>query len=269
MKDSIFNFAKHEAVDAVRAQRARTIALLEDLTEAQWETEIVPGWRTREVAAHLVSTDEASLTGKFLLWGIRQKPIPEIEQWNERQVAKWADRPIPTLLHGLEKWGRRFARVASVPPRRVASLSFPNGFGRVSLLWLVMLRVYDEWVHMEDVRRALSLADDDGIDALPVAAKFLLAGIPIQTLSEIPSGAAGTLAIGFVDVDTPALSVDLGTRRFGIGLPADAQVKGPAASLIMVAAGRDPWREAEATGHLRISGDRKAAETFLDVLRVV
>ena len=88
MKDSIFNFDKREAVDAVRAQRARTIALLEDLTEAQWETEIVPGWRTREVAAHLVSTDEASLTGKFLLWGIRQKPIPEIEQWNERQVKE-------------------------------------------------------------------------------------------------------------------------------------------------------------------------------------
>ncbi|HJT37969.1 MAG TPA: hypothetical protein VJ818_06045, partial [Actinomycetota bacterium] len=82
-------------------------------------------------------------------------------------------------------------------------------------------------------------------------------------------GATGTLAIGFVDVDTPMLTVDLGTRRFGIGLPADAQIKGPAASLIMVAAGRDPWRAAESAGHLRISGDRKAAEAFLDVLKVV
>ena len=95
MKDSIFNFDKREAVDAVRAQRARTIALLEDLTEAQWETEIVPGWRTREVAAHLVSTDEASVTGKYLLWGVRRKPMAEIERWNEQQVGKWADRPIP------------------------------------------------------------------------------------------------------------------------------------------------------------------------------
>jgi hypothetical protein len=37
----------------------------------------------------------------------------------------------------------------------------------------------------------------------------------------------------------------------------------------MVAAGRDRWREAEAAGHLRITGDRKAAEAFLDVLKVV
>src|ERR1051326_7948209 len=113
MKDSIFAFEKEEVVGALRAQRAYTLAVLEDLTEAQWSTEILPGWRTREVAAHLVSTDEASLTGKFVLWGIKQKPIPEIEAWNERQVSKWADRPIPELLQGLEKWGRRFARVAS------------------------------------------------------------------------------------------------------------------------------------------------------------
>lgn len=269
MKKSIFTFDKHKSIDAVRAQRAHTIALLEDLTNTQWETEIVPGWRTREVAAHLVSTDEASVTGKYLLWGIRRKPIPEIEQWNEKQVAKLADKPIPVLMEGLEKWGRRFAKATSLPPRSLASLSFPNGFGRVSIMWLVMLRLYDEWVHIEDVRRALSLPDDGGVDTLPGAARFMLAGIPIQTLPEIPPGAAGTLAIGFVDVDTPPLCIDLGTRRFGIGLPADAQIKGPAASLIMVAAGRDPWREVEAAGHLRISGDRKAAETFLDVLRVV
>jgi uncharacterized protein (TIGR03083 family) len=269
MKESIFSFDKREVVDGVRAQRAHTLALLEDLNDTQWETEVLPGWRTREVAAHLVSTDEASLTGKFLLWGLKQKPMPEIEHWNEGQVPKWADRPIPELLQGLEKWGRRFARVASMPPKRLASLTFPSGFGRVSLLWLAMLRIYDEWVHVEDLRRALSLPDDGGVDTLPAAAKFMLAGIPIQTLREIPPGAAGTLAIGFVDVDTPPLCIDLGTRRFGIGLPADAHIKGPAASLIMVAAGRDPWREVEAAGHLRISGDRKAEETFLDVLRVV
>ena len=269
MRNSIFEFDKREAVGALRAQRAHTIALLEDLSDAQWETEIVPGWRTREVASHLISTDEASVTGKYLLWGIRRKPMSDIEQWNERQVGKWADRPIPSLLKDLDKWGRRFSRAMSIPPRRLASLSFANAFGRVSLLWLVMLRLYDEWVHLEDVRRALSLPDDGGMDTLPTAAKFLLAGIPIQTLPEIPPSAAGTLAIGFVDLDIPPLAIDLGTRRFGVGLPADAQVKGPAASLIMVAAGRDPWREAEAAGHLRISGDRKAAETFLDVLRVV
>ncbi len=144
MTGSIFNFDKRESIEAVRAQRAHTVALLEDLTDAQWQTEIVPGWRTREVAAHLVSTDEASVTGKFLLWGIRRKPIREIERWNDRQVAKWADRPIAALLQGLEKWGKRFARAASVPPRPIASIAIPNGFGRVSLLWLVMLRLYDE-----------------------------------------------------------------------------------------------------------------------------
>jgi len=39
--------------------------------------------------------------------------------------------------------------------------------------------------------------------------------------------------------------------------------------LIMVAARRDPWREAEAAGDIQVTGDRKAAETLLDVLEVV
>src|SRR5258706_1826872 len=229
MKESIFRFDKRETVDGVRAQRAHTLALLEDLTEAQWSTEIVPGWRTREVAAHLISTDEASVTGKYLLWGIRRKPMSEIERWNEQQVGKWADRPIPSLLHDLEKWGRRFSRAVSLPPGRLASLSFANGFGRVSILWLAMLRLYDEWVHIEDVRRALSVPDDGGVDTLPAAAKFLVAVIPIQTLPEIPEGAAGTPAVGFVGVDTPPPSGGPRPRRVGGGRSAHRPGKGPAA----------------------------------------
>jgi hypothetical protein len=88
-------------------------------------------------------------------------------------------------------------------------------------------------------------------------------------LPSLPDGAVGTVEIGFTDVDTAALGVDLGTKRYGLGLSADAHVEGPASKLIMVAAGRDPWRDAEAAGQLRVTGDRKAAETLLDVLRVV
>ena len=196
-------------------------------------------------------------------------PMRKIEEWNDEQVAKWADKPVPELLKALEKYGRRFARLATLPPRRLASIILPTSFGKVSLLWLGMLRVYDEWVHVEDIRRALHIATDDSVERLRPAATFLLAGIPIQTLPEIPAGAGGTVEIGFSDIQTQKLGVDLGTKTFGIDLSADAQITGPAASLIMVAAGRDKWRDAEEAGRLEIKGDRKAAETLLDVLRVV
>jgi uncharacterized protein (TIGR03083 family) len=266
---SILDFDKKEMVAALRAQRAETLAVLEDLTETQWSTEIVPRWRTREVAAHLVSTDQASVNGTYLTWGFRPRPMSSIEEWNDHAVAKWADRPVPELLRALDKYGRRFARLLSLPPRRLSNLALPTPFGKVSTAWLGMLRVYDEWVHVEDIRRALSLPTDDSSERLRPAATFLLAGIPIQTLPDVPAGAGGTVEIGFTDVEAPKLGIDLGTRRFGVGLSSDAQISGSAASLIMVAAGRDRWRETEEAGRLDITGDRKAAEALLDVLRVV
>ena len=270
MMGSIFDFEKREVVDAIKAQRARTIALLEDLSEAQWEMEVVPRWRVREVAAHLISTDEASLTGRYLGFGFKRVPMSVIEAWNDEQAARLADRPVPSLLHALDLWGRRLARLLSVPPRRLVAGKLPSPFGHVSLLWLGMLRVYDEWVHMEDTRRALSLPGDDMHDAILPVAKELLAGIPIQTLPEIPAGASGLVSVGFTDLELPPQGIDLEARRFGTALAEDGtRVVGDASSLIMIAAGRDPWREAESVGRIRIDGERKPAEILLDVLKVV
>jgi uncharacterized protein (TIGR03083 family) len=266
---SIFSFDKQFVIDSIRAQRASTVRLLEDLDEAQWDIEVTPGWRVREMAAHLLTTDEASLTGKLLALGVRRVPLEVIERWNDEQVKRWADRPIPALLHGLDAWGRRLARALAIPPAKVASAPFPSPFGRVSLLWLGMLRVFDEWVHSEDVRRALSLPSDDAPDVVLPVAKLVLAGIPIQTLPLVPDDAKGTVLVGFTDAPLAPLGVDMSAHRFGTALTsADARVEAPAAALTMIAAGRDPWREAEAAGTLRIEGDRSVAESFLDVLTV-
>jgi uncharacterized protein (TIGR03083 family) len=264
---SILDFDKRKVVEAIRAQRQRTLALLEDLSEEQWETEVLPRWRVREVAAHLVTTDASSLMGNVL--ARHQLPMADVETWNDEKVPRWSDRPIPTLMTGLDRWGRRLARAIALSPAPIARRKLPTKFGHVSLLWLGMLRVYDEWVHGEDVRRGLELPADDGDDSVGPAARFLFAGIPLQTLPKIPIDATGTVALSYTDLDLPPVGIDLGTRRYGIGLNADTQIRGPAASLIMVAARRDPWRGAEATGDVQVTGDRKAAEMLLDVLEVV
>jgi uncharacterized protein (TIGR03083 family) len=268
MMASILDFDKREVVDAVRAQRQRTLALLEDLSEDQWETEVLPSWRVREVAAHLVTTDESSLKGNVL--ARRQLPIADVETWNDEEVPRWANRSVPALLHGLDRWGRRLARALALPPASLARRRLPTKFGRVSLMWLGMLRVYDEWVHGEDVRRGLELPADDLADSVRPAARFLFAGIPLQALPEIPEGASGAVALSYTDLDLPPLGIDLGARRFGTSpIDATCSIKGQAATLIMVAAGRDNWDAAERRGTLTIDGDRGPAETFLKAFRVV
>ena len=52
---SVFDLDKSQVLAGVKAQRERTIALLRSISEADWERIIVPRWRVREVAGHLVS----------------------------------------------------------------------------------------------------------------------------------------------------------------------------------------------------------------------
>jgi hypothetical protein len=196
--------------------------------------------------------------------------IAKIEAWNDRQVARWADRPVPEILAGLEKWSRRLERLARVVPSALGRPAVITPFGKVSLLWLTSLRVYDEWIHDEDIRRALGRPSDDAPSSVRPVARMIDAGIPVQTTIKIPKGRLGRVALAFDDADVPQLGLDLGERAFGFGVSgSDALVTGRTAAIAMVAAHRDPWREAEASGGLKIEGDRQVAEVLLDALTLV
>lgn len=258
-------YAKRDAIDAVRDQRARTLSLLDTLDDASWERGVVPGWRVREVAAHLISTDEAALTGRVFALGVRRVSPDAIEAWNETQVGRWASRPVPALLRALDLWGRRLARALAVAPER---LVLPGPFGRVPAPWLGMLRVYDEWIHLEDVRRALGAPSDGARASVAPVIRHLFALVPWQTLPRVPSGATGRVVVRVTDADVEPFGVDLGERRYGL-VEGGTTIEADAAPLVMVAAGRDPWRDAEAAGALAIRGPRDPAEVFLDALRAV
>jgi uncharacterized protein (TIGR03083 family) len=270
---SVFDLDKRAVIDAIHHQRRRLLDLLRALPEADWEKIVVPRWRVRELAAHMITTDEGTLTGRLLTIGFTRDPVggvSKVEAWNDKQVARWADRPIPELLDGLEKWGRRLERLAGVVPTFLAKRTMPTPLGRASLLWLAGLRVYDEWVHREDLRRALGMPSDDVPAVVGPAARMLQAGIPMQSLPRLAAGVEGSASVAFDDVELPTMAIDLTEKRYGYGVAADgARIGGRAAALVMVAARRDPWREAEAAGALKVEGDRAAAEAVLDALLLV
>ena len=270
---SVFDLDKREVMDGVNAQRRRTLELLRSVSDSDWERIIVPRWRLREVAAHLVSGDEATLTGRILAVGLSKsgyQAIPKLEAWNDKQVARWADRPIPEILRGLEVWARRIERLAGIVPAAIARRAMPTPFGRVSLIWLASLRIYDEWVHMEDVRRVFGMVPDDIPSSVLPIGRQLHAGIPVQTLPRVAPASTGQVSFAYSDIDLPALGLDLGLRRFGFGVEGkDARITAPVAALAMVAARRDPWQDAEAAGAIKVEGDRGAADAFLESLLLV
>jgi uncharacterized protein (TIGR03083 family) len=270
---SVFDLDKRAVMEAVHEQRQRTLELMRGLPEAEWERIVVPRWRVRELAAHMITTDEGTLTGRILTIGFTKDAvggIPKVEAWNDKQVARWADRPIPELMRGMEKWGSRLERFAGMVPKALGRPAVPTPFGRLSLLWLAGLRVYDEWVHREDLRRALGMPSDDEPQVVGPVARMLQAGIPIQSVPRVAPGSSGRVSLAFDDVDLPPMGVDLAAKTYGYGVDgSDARVAGRAADVIMVAARRDTWRDTESAGGLKVEGDRSAAAAFLDALLLV
>ena len=102
---------KREIIRAIKDQRRRTLSFLSELDPPQYELEVTPGWRVREVLAHLITSDKATVTGRILPAVFRS--MDYLEKWNERQVPRWANRDPGELLVGLDRWGRRFVRFVS------------------------------------------------------------------------------------------------------------------------------------------------------------
>jgi uncharacterized protein (TIGR03083 family) len=257
---------KGDILRDIRIERARNIAFLRGLEPEQWETVALPGWRIREVAAHLISLDRASLSGAVLPQAMAS--AERVERWNDRQVGKFADRPIPEIVVALERWGRRFLRLARAVPAAAYRLRFPTMWGRGPGGLLIWSRVYDEWVHRQDMRRALGLADEDADLAPPLAFMF-------QAAACLPAmrGGTGTVEVSVKGAPVAPHVFDLAAGDVTVGDAggeADVRIRASGPAFIMATAGREPgFKELEEQGELEIEGDRAVAERFLNGLKVV
>lgn len=254
---------KADLVRAVKAERGRTLSLLRPLTAEKWEIEAVPRWRVREVAAHLVTTDRASVTGGILpivLGGTQES----LERWNDRQVHKWADRPIGEILVDLERWGRRLLRLMRAVPAPAYRLPVPTQWGTGPAAMLAWGRAYDEWVHRQDVRLALGMELERADLASPVG--FVLASIEVGVGPRVK-------VPGRVELDLRGVPLLPWSGLVGPSAPRDAartvRIEADAAAFVMAVAGRGSFADLESRGEMEVHGDRDTADALFAVLRVV
>jgi uncharacterized protein (TIGR03083 family) len=257
---------KAEIVRATAAERERTLALLRSLEEAQWDLDTeLPGWRIREVVAHLISTDRGAITGSLLFQVLRSQDA--LERWNDTQVGKWADRPTSELLMALERWGRRYLRLTRSVPAPLYRTRIPGMYGRGPGGLLLWARPFDEWVHRQDLRATLALPHDQA-DLAPIAG-FVLAAIPSSVLPEVDG--QGTVAIELDGIPLRPAVLDLGARREADVTPEDAgtRINVDGARFVLTVGGRGSFAELEREGVLKVEGDRGPAEALFAKLRIV
>ena len=157
-------------------ERADLLALLQELTHAQWNAQsLCANWRVRDVAIHIVSYDELSTVATvatFLRGGLRTGRV------NDVALARYRDLDTDAILELVAR---------NQHPR-----GLPSGFkGGIALT--------DGTIHHQDIRRALGLPRTIPAHRLVPALTFSL-GAPT-----LPSkGNAKGLKLVSTDVDWTA-----------------------------------------------------------------
>lgn len=272
---------KARGLEAMRAQRERTRARLAGLSAAEWDLPCLPRWAVRDVVAHLVASDQASVTGAIArpLFGNADRSV--IERWNDQAVLRWRDRPPEELIDGLLRWGRRTDRLARLVPTPLSRVPVGTPYGRQPLAFVLYLRVWDEWVHEQDICWALG-APRNGVPApppLPIAevlADMVLAVLPRKRLPEV-ARSVGVVRL-VVDPSPPegaatgrpaVWAADFARRQYGPRVTAkpDAEVRVHAAALALLLANRVAWRDL-GERWIAVEGDADAAAALLDAVPI-
>lgn len=155
-----------EVGDLYREVRIRTTELLGGLDDEQWSRPVpaCPGWRVRDVLAHLVGIMEDAAAGRLA--------GPPDEAATAEEVARHTDDDPAELL---ASWGE-------LAPDFEAAVS-------AARMWPAF---FDVLSHEHDIRHALGLADvrDTDTDAVALAAKLLVRSSPLDRPLVVETGDA-------------------------------------------------------------------------------
>jgi uncharacterized protein (TIGR03083 family) len=254
---------------ALRAQRNATLALLRCLEPPAWEQPCLPPWRVRDVVAHLVTLDEAAVSGR-LLRVLRTHTPAELERWNSVAVERLAAAQPEELLELLERTGARLQRRVTRLPRTVARLPLRTRFGRQPLYVIVCRRVVDEYVHSADIARTAGTEPVSDAAVAEAVATGVLETLPALALPALEDRAGvvrlvvGTSVPGGSQGPRRTWSIDLARRQYGPRVTARpaATVRLHAGVLALLTERRLTWQDADVV----VEGEAALAGRVLDRL---
>lgn len=241
------------------------------LSEAQWKTPVaLEGWDVQDCVSHIMGT-ELSLMGE---------PTPEVDlaafPWVQRPfqqlvepwVAARRDRlGAEVLAEFTEVIERRLAELRAMPEEEMAKPGW-SPIGEVPYRDFMRVRVFDSWMHEQDMRRALGI---DGHLTGPVvdACRTNFAGALGFVVGKRAAAADGTTVrivctggpgwVFGVVVDGRAKVVD------ETEVPAEPTVTVTVPFTTFVALGGGRWHEAEAdaAGGIELTGDSDLGRRIL------
>ena len=248
-----------EFIAALEQTWTGLVTAVEDLTPGQWDTATeLPGWSAKDIVSHIVGV-ELTLLGEPL----PEHPLPDGLAHVRNDVGRWVEvpvdlrRPVPgeaVLAELRDVTGRRLQALRALDEAALED-TVPGIMGApMKQKHLLGLRVFDSWIHEQDVRRALGRPGGLDNAAAAVSRRRLL-----LAMAALPVGAGRTLVYATTSPDTVA------TLAFGQGYrdvdtpDADARVESDFETFVRLGAGRVGRADAGVT----VTGDEALAEEFL------
>jgi uncharacterized protein (TIGR03083 family) len=257
-------------VDLLEIEWAAIAALAATFTDEEWELPTaLPGWTVRDNVSHVIGI-ERSLLGD---------PAPEVDLGHIDRIAgdpfagiieAWVEArrttPGPDVAAELDEViARRLEQLRSMTDEDFARVGW-SPIGEVPYRRFMVVRVFDCWMHEQDMRRAVGR--DGHLDGPVVDAAldhFTTAlGFVVGKKAGAPQGSSVVF-----DVDGPT------RRRYGVVVDGRAQLVDPApddptvtivlplTSFVALGGGRWNAEEARAAGGLEIDGDTELGERVL------
>jgi uncharacterized protein (TIGR03083 family) len=235
-----------------------------ELTDTDWEQATdCPGWRARDVLAHLVDIEEV-LTAEDEPEPTRGVPLSE---WTKIGVDQRRAVPPVQLLAALDTAiRRRLAYLTDNPPSdpKDAPPRTPAG-QRWDWDTLLRNRAIDMWVHDQDIRRAVGRPGGfDNAGAQVTITSFGL-GLPYVVGKKVQPP-AGTTVVWDIDGTHPAQhAVEMSETGRAVPLPEppsepSARLGMDTETFVVLAAGRRRPEDVEVS----VAGDNDLAARVLD-----
>jgi len=261
-------------VDQLEEVWQRIADLTADLTESEWKrpTE-VPGWSVQDNLTHLTDIEAMTLglprddhEVPAGLDHVKNDSGARNEVFVDARRA-WAGSDARAEF--LEVTGRRLAQLRALPPDGFAAESWtPMGPGTVRDL--LPFRVFDSWVHEQDMREALGRPGGLTGPAAEAAMDRILgtAGYVVGKKVAPPDGTVVVIECSAPLARTLALSIEGGRARPLPEAPAAPSVRitMPGATYARVACGRADPAAVLAAGSVVIDGDGGIGRRFVEEL---
>jgi uncharacterized protein (TIGR03083 family) len=234
----------------------------------------VPGWTVHDQVAHIVGT-ESMMAGR---------PVPDVEvpdlphvrndvaRINEAWVISLRDlTPAEMLARFREIVAERTVGIGALTEEQLAADSWTPA-GPADLARFLQIRVFDQWIHEQDIREAVGRAG------------HLSGGAVRRTLAEIANGAGFVVgkraaapqgsSVRFEVVGPEPATIDVAVRGRaevvdGLDEEPTSTITADTATFVRLVAGREPAASALAEGRVRVTGDQELGRRVLERLDYV